>query len=112
VRIFDLESLCASEGGEYVLGRKHLHTQGCYLVYGTLAPGEGERLIRPGEGYEEILCAVAGPLILHTDRGEIHLGRSHALHVKQNDTFYLSNPSSESVVYVIAGGKLDPALGL
>lgn len=109
MRIFDLGSLCASEGGEYVLGMKHLHTRGCYLIYGTIEPGEGERLVRPGEGYEEILCAVGGALILHTDRGEIHLARSHAVHVKEDDTFYLSNPSSEPIVYVIAGGKLHPA---
>ena len=109
MRVFDLELLCASEGGECVLGTKNLHTQGCYLIYGTLEPGEGERLVRPGKGYEEILCAVGGPLVLHTDRGEIPLSRSNAVHVKEDDTLYLSNPSNEQIVYVIAGGKVHPA---
>ena len=107
MRIFDLAALCVSEGGEYVLGMKNLHTQSCYLVYGILQPGEGERLVRPGDAYEEILCAVGGLLTLHTDRGDIELSRSQAVHVKQGESFYISNPSDEAVVYILAGGRLD-----
>lgn len=107
MRIFDLEALCVSEGGEYVLGLKNLHTQSCYLVYGILQPGEGERLVRPGDGYEEILCAVGGSLTLHTDQEDIELSRSQAVLVKQGDSFYISNPSDKAVVYILAGGRSD-----
>ncbi|MEW6138605.1 MAG: hypothetical protein AB1733_10260 [Thermodesulfobacteriota bacterium] len=109
MRTFDLAALSLSEGGEYVLGKKDLHSQACYFVYGTLQPGEGERLIRPGHGYEEILCAVGGPLTLHTAHGDIRLDESHAIHVKETDSFLISNPSSDqAVVYVMAGGHVRP----
>jgi redox-sensitive bicupin YhaK (pirin superfamily) len=104
VKTFNLDTLSADEGGEYVLGMKDLHTQACYLVYGRLQAGEGERLIRPGQGHEEILCPVDGPLIVHTNRGAIRLDKSHAVHVKEEDSFFVSNPSDSPVTYVLAGG--------
>ena len=104
MKSFDLERLASSQGGEYVLGYKDLHSRACYLIYGLLGPGEGGRLVRPGRGYEEILCAVGGPLLLHTDRGEMTLDKGHAVHLTESDSLFLSNPDNSPTVYVLAGG--------
>lgn len=108
MKTFDLAALSTSEGGEYVLGMKDLHTHACYLVYGTLRPGEGDRLIKPGDGHEEILCAVDGPLIMHLSRGDTRLEKSHAVHVKEDESFLISNPSDQTVTYILAGGHCRP----
>ncbi len=105
MKCFDVAALASSQGGEYVLGEKDLHTQTCYLVYGSLEAHEGDRLIRPGAGYEEILCVVHGRLLIHTNRGDVALPEGNAVHVKENESFLLSNPSDEPAVYVMAGGR-------
>jgi hypothetical protein len=104
VKSFDLESMASAFGGEYVLGMKDLHSDACYLIYGRLEQGEGGRLIRPGPGHEEILCAVDGPLTVHTDCGDMVLQRGSAIHINQEESFSISNPSNTSVVYILAGG--------
>jgi len=104
VKSFDLEGLASTMGGEYVLGCKDLHSQACYLLYGLLAPGEEGRLVRPGTGYEEILCAVGGPLLLHTARGDVTLEKGHAVHVTEHESFLVTNPGDSQIAYVIAGG--------
>ena len=73
MKLFDLRTLASTEGGEYVLGAKDLHIQTCYLIYGYLETGEGRRLIKPGESHDEILCAIDGPILMHTTRGQITL---------------------------------------
>jgi len=103
--MFDLYQGAMDAGGEYVLGRKDLHTDACYLIYGILQPGETDRLMRPGEGYEEILCAVDGEVLMSTAGGESLLKAGHALHVKEDESFNISNPGDRPVVYVIAGGR-------
>jgi len=108
VKLFHLEHLASTQGGEYVLGSKDLHSNACYLIYGVLQAGEGDRLVKAGTGYEEILCAVGGPLVMHTKHGKIMLPRGHAVHVKQDDSFLISNPSDQPVVYVMAGGTTSP----
>lgn len=108
MKLFHLEHLASTQGGEYVLGSKDLHSNACYLVYGVLQAGEGDRLVKAGTGYEEILCAVGGPLAMHTKHGKIMLPRGHAVHVKEDDSFLISNPSDQPVVYVIAGGPTSP----
>jgi hypothetical protein len=105
MKAFDLQKLAQSGGGEYVLGAKDLHTHACYLIYGLLAPGEGDRLVKPGAGHEEILCAVDGPLLMHTRMGDILLERGHAVHIGEDDSFLISNPGHGEVVYVISGGR-------
>ena len=104
MKSFDLERLASSQGGEYVLGYKDLHSRALYLIYGLLEPGESNRLVCPGHGYEEILCAVGGPLLLHTNRGETLIGRGHAVHLTEKDSLFLSNPQDCQTAYVIAGG--------
>lgn len=108
MKSYNLEELAAAEGGEYVLGLKDLHTHACYMIYGILQPGEGERLVRPGEGHEEILCAIDGPLVLHTDARQIRLEPNHAVHIKEDQSFHISNPSEQPVAYVMAGGHSRP----
>lgn len=109
----DVATLASSQGGEYVLGQKDLHTRACYLVYGRLEAREGNRLIRPGAGYEEILLTVHGTLLMHTNRGDVALLEGHAVHVKEDESFMVSNPSDAAVVYIMAGGRSDSlAVGL
>jgi hypothetical protein len=105
VKLFDLRTLASTEGGEYVLGAKNLHIQTCYLIYGYLETGEGRRLIKPGESHDEILCAIDGPILMHTTRGQITLPPGHAVHVKEDESFFVSNPSDRPAVYIIAGGR-------
>lgn len=111
MKSFDLERLASTMGDEYVLGWKDLHSQACYLVYGVLAPREQDRLVRPGVGFEEILCAVGGPLLLHTRHGDLTLEKGHAMHVTEHDSFLISNPEDARVVYVIAGGPKESPKG-
>ncbi len=106
MKSFNLQELAIGSGGEYVLGMKDLHTDACYLVYGILQPGEKERLIRPGEGYEEILCAVDGEVLVHSRQGEILLELGQAVHVNEHESFHISNPSDRPVIYVMAGGPV------
>lgn len=108
MKSFDLHGPAVSEGGEYVLAAKDLHSRACYMIYGILGPGEADRLVKPGEGHEEILCAVTGTLVIHTAAGEVPLQAGSALHVEANESFCLSNPSDRPVVYITAGGRLHP----
>jgi hypothetical protein len=104
LKTFDLMQLSTSQGGEYVLGMKDLHTHACYLIYGTLQAGETGRLVKPGEGHEEILCAVNGPLAISSQSGNEILEGGHAVHVKEQESFFISNRSDRPVVYIMAGG--------
>jgi hypothetical protein len=106
VKFFDLRGLASSQGGEYVLGAKDLHSDTCYLVYGILRAGEAKRLVRAGVGHEEILCAVDGSLALESVRGTDLLPLGHAVHVGESDSFFISNTSDRPVVYVLAGARI------
>lgn len=108
MRSFDLKQRASTQGGEYVLGMKDLYSQACYLIYGILDVGEGNRLVQPGDGHEEILCAVDGPLVLKKAGREEVLEMAHAIQVKENESFFISNPSDRPVVYVMAGGHCRP----
>ena len=108
MRSFDLPRLASEEGGEYVLGAKDLHTHACYMIYGILDAGEGDRLVRPGEGHEEILCAMDGPVLLHRPSGDVRLEPGHAVHVTEDESYTMSNPSDRPVVYIMAGGHGRP----
>ena len=104
MKSFDLAGLASSQGGEYVLGKKDLHSDACYLVYGSIESDGSTRTVKPGTGYEEILCAMDGQLVMQTERGNIVLERGHAVHVGEGETFTIVNPSGQPVVYVLAGG--------
>lgn len=108
MKMYDVKTLAAGEGGEYVLGMKDLHTHACYLIYGTLKPGEEGRLVKPGSGHEEILCAIVGKLLIHTRGETFTLERGCAVHVGEDESFEISNPDQEEAVYVMAGGHVRP----
>jgi hypothetical protein len=105
LKLYDLNSLCKLMGGEYVLGTKDLHSKACYLIYGLLNPGEGDRLIKPGDGYEEILCGIDGELLIDNAGIKTPLPSGFAMHIQEDQCFYISNPSQETRRYILAGGK-------
>jgi len=108
MKAFDVRALAAGEGGEYVLGMKDLGTHACYLIYGTLKPGVVGRRVKPGHGHEEILCSVVGNLLIHSREEAFTLERGHAVHVREDESFEISNPDQEDAIYVIAGGHARP----
>lgn len=108
LKSFDVRALALGKGGEYVLGMTDLCTHACYLIYGTLKPGEQGRQVKPGHGHEEILCAVSGKLLIHAPGGTFTLELGHAVHVLEDQSFEISNPGEDEVVYVMAGGHVRP----
>ena len=109
MKTYDIREMAAgAKEGEYVLGSKDLETHACYMIYGTLAPGEEGRLVKPGSGHEEIvLCArgrfkVSGPGLAPVR--EIELKEGSAFHVAGESELYLKNPTGEVAVYIMAGG--------
>jgi hypothetical protein len=104
LRKHNLQDLATAAGGEYVLGVKDLGTHACYMIYGFLLPGEGDRLLKPGSGHEEILIAVDGPLTLGKESAEDTLEKGQAVHLRGEESFLISNPSDLPVTYIIAGG--------
>lgn len=103
-RTFDLWQRAKEEGGETVLGLAELGTHACYLIFGFLEPGQGGRVLKPGEGHEEIICVVAGEVMLSGSGGEQRLKAGEAVYLAGEETYYLANPGSERAVYLAAGG--------
>ncbi len=108
MKSFDMALLAEEMGGEYVLGKKDLHSRACYMIYGILDPNESDRLIKPGEGYEEILCAINGSVTMGTSTGDLILPKGHAVHLKEHESFYISNNTDKSIIYILAGGLKEP----
>ena len=93
----------SSENGEYILGLEDTGSHACYMIYGTLKPGEKGRLIKPGKGHEEIVLAVKADLeISGAFSGRLEEG--DAFHIVEDASVYLENTGSNEAVYVIAGG--------
>ncbi len=90
-------------GGEYVLGKEDLGSDGCYMIFGKLRPKENERFVHAGQGYEEVFCAVDGLIIINTGGTEVSLGPGHAVYIKDDESFLASNPGDSTVTYVAAG---------
>ena len=105
---FAVGAMAAAEGGEYVLGMKDLGTHACYLIYGTLKVGENGRPVKPGHGHEEILCVAMGNLRIRTSEETFTLESGHAVLVREDESFEISNAGQEDVVYVMAGGHVRP----
>ncbi len=104
MKVFDIKALADDANGEYVLGLKDLQTHAVYLIYGLLGPGEGGRKLYPGKGHEEILCVVHGDVVIDAN-GETHsLKAGDAIHLRDDDEFYLKNSGEETAYYVLAGG--------
>ncbi len=107
MKIYEVVNFALQNQGEYVLGSKELNTHACYLVYGVLRQGEKERLIKPGEGHEEILCLVQGEVVLRDGSSSFNLKQGQALHVKGIETFLMDNAGNADAVYFIAGGHAE-----
>ena len=61
---FDIRGQAESaDDGEFVLGARQTGSHACYMIYGTLRPGEKGRLIKPGEGHEEIVLSARGSIL-------------------------------------------------
>lgn len=103
-KTYPLRSLCGNEDGEYVLGHHDLDTHACYLIYGELGPGETGRKACPGLGHEEILLAVSGDIAVCGGDDKLLLREGEAVHLVEDETFYLENPGNSRAVYVMAGG--------
>ncbi|MGD9817350.1 MAG: hypothetical protein AB7V04_01485 [Desulfomonilaceae bacterium] len=104
MKAFEIDKLAREQGGEYVLGMKDLHTHACYMVYGVLKPGETDRLVKPGEGHEEILVPVTGPVQVTAEKGNYVIEQGNAVHVKEDESFFISNKTDQPIIYVLAGG--------
>ncbi len=104
MKIFEIDRLANEQGGEYVLGMKDLHTHACYMVYGVLGPNEADRLVKPGSGHEEILVPVTGPVHVTSERDDFVLEKGNAVHIKEDQSFFISNKTDQQVIYVLAGG--------
>jgi hypothetical protein len=50
------------------------------------------------------LCAMDGPVLMNTTSGQVVLEQGHAVHIKEQESFFISNPSDKPVVYIMAGG--------
>ena len=73
------------------------------MIYGILKPKEKGRLVKPGEGHEEIVLAVKGDLkVTGSCAGSLKEG--FALYLKDEQECFLENTGESEAVYVIAGG--------
>ncbi len=102
--VYDVSELAVKNKGEYVLGSAELHTHACYFVYGVLKPDEKGRVIKPGNGHEEIACIVQGEVILRGESEIFNLKKGQAFHIRGEDAYHMDNNGKAEVIYVIAGG--------
>ena len=107
-KIFEVSDMARKSDGEYVLGSEDLKTHACYLVYGSLAPLEKGRTLRPGAGHEEIVCLVSGEVILRGQAGDFMLKAGQAFHLSGEESYTMENAYPGSSVYVISGGHSAP----
>lgn len=104
MNIYDLSDLAIKNNGECILGSAELHTHACYFIYGIMDPQEKGRLIKPGEGHEEIVCLIKGQAVLRRDSETFQLKQGQAFHLRGEEAFSMDNNGSDKAVYVIAGG--------
>jgi hypothetical protein len=103
MKTFEVAGKALSAGGEHVLGFKETGTRACYLIYGTLRPGEEGRLVSPGAGHEEIILSLKGDIeVSGHQRGTLKEGE--AFHLAGDAKCYLKNGTAGEAVYVASGG--------
>ncbi len=91
------------DGSEYILGYDETGSHACYMIYGVIAPGEKDRLLKPGKGHEEILLVLEGEFRLYGDC-DVILKKGQAIHVDGEHVCFIENIGDTEGVYVIAGG--------
>ena len=105
MKTYDLKSLAKKEEEkEYVLGLKDLQTHAVYMIYGILNTSDKERKVHPGKGHEEILCIIKGEVKAEGQNETISLSEGEAMHLHENDIYYLKNIGESESSYVLAGG--------
>lgn len=110
MKTFDIRRRAVEGGGEYVLGVKDTGSHACYMIYGALKPGEKGRLIKPGEGHEELVLAARGDFVVKGKMSGI-LKEGTSFHIVGDEECFLENPSSEEAVYIVAGGHSEGGHG-
>lgn len=104
MKIFELKNKALlSENGEHILGSQETGSHACYMIYGILKPGEKGRVIKPGEGHEEIVLAMKGDIAV-TGHCAGTLKEGSAFHIDGEDECFLENKGISDAVYIIAGG--------
>ncbi|MDP2157249.1 MAG: hypothetical protein Q8K68_06025 [Nitrospirota bacterium] len=100
---FDIKAMAEKQNSEYVFGAADTGSHACYMIYGTLKPGEKGREIKPGKGHEEMLLSARGSFSV-TGAFEGIIEEGSAIHLSGEQTCYLENKGTSEAVYVIAGG--------
>ncbi|MEW5913686.1 MAG: hypothetical protein AB1814_14090 [Thermodesulfobacteriota bacterium] len=103
-KVFDLAGRVLREGGETVLGLKDLGTHACYLIYGVLEPGGEPRVLKPGDGHEEIILAVSGSMQVQGSEGSLTLQPGQAVYLQGAETWQATALGPGQACYVAAGG--------
>ncbi len=109
MKVIDLSNR-VDTSGEIALGPKESGTLTTYMIYGVLAPRETGRRLRPGKGREEILFVISGQVQLES-RGvsDATCLAGSAVALPEGSDFWVTNPTMQSVQYIIAGGFTEPA---
>ena len=89
--------------GEHVMGFDETGSHGCYLIYGVLKAGEQGRVLKPGDGHEEMVLVVKGEVTL-TGKCTGTIKPGQAIHLVGEAFCFAENRTATEVVYVIAGG--------
>ncbi len=104
MKLFELKNKAQlSENGEHILGSQETGSHACYMIYGILKPGEKGRVIRPGEGHEEIILAVKGDVEV-TGHYSGTLKEGAAFHIAGANDCFFENKGISEAVYIISGG--------
>ncbi len=98
------------ESGENILGARETGSHACYLIYGTLKPGEKGRELSPGKGHEELVLVIAGDLQLSGHYTGM-LKQGQAIHLQGAQSCFAENPGAINAVYVISGGHSESEQG-
>jgi len=104
LKVYDVAGRAPREGGETVLGLKDLGTHACYMLYGVLNPGEEPRILKPGEGHEEIILAVSGSIQIKGTDGSLTLQPGQAVYLKGAAAYEATTLGPTEARYVAAGG--------
>jgi hypothetical protein len=103
MKSINLKILAADDRGEYVFGSADTGSHACYMIYGTMKPGEKGREVRPGRGHEEMVLAARGSFSVTGDiAGTLEEGA--VFHLAGEQTCFLENRGDIDAVYIIAGG--------
>lgn len=109
MKTFNLKNKAKKEENkEYILGLKDLNTHAVYMIYGTIDKNDNTRKLHPGKGHEEILCITQGKVEVIGPNESFSLKEGEAIHLHENDLYYLKNISDDTSHYILAGGHIIP----